>query len=101
MIPGIEVPSRRSLTGLVAKECESTMSTVRERIRQSSDKITISCDIATTKGMKASFLGVAAHYWCDQSNSFEVAALECVDIEGRHTGVEIASLLKKFCMMLI
>uniref|UniRef100_A0A915EKI4 Uncharacterized protein n=1 Tax=Ditylenchus dipsaci TaxID=166011 RepID=A0A915EKI4_9BILA len=49
MIPGFEVLSRCSLADLVAKECESTMSTVRERIRQSSAEISTFCDIATTK----------------------------------------------------
>uniref|UniRef100_A0A915EH57 Uncharacterized protein n=1 Tax=Ditylenchus dipsaci TaxID=166011 RepID=A0A915EH57_9BILA len=90
MIPGFQVPTRRALAGMINRQCEKTMNDIRERVRKSPAKISISADIATTKGMRRSYLGVAVHFFCDESKSLRVAALDMVEMEERHTGPAIA-----------
>uniref|UniRef100_A0A915D116 Transposase n=1 Tax=Ditylenchus dipsaci TaxID=166011 RepID=A0A915D116_9BILA len=53
----------------------------------------ISADIATTKGLRQSFLGIAVHYWCGDCSTFKVAGLDLVEMEGRHSAHNIAKLL--------
>uniref|UniRef100_A0A915E8D3 Transposase n=1 Tax=Ditylenchus dipsaci TaxID=166011 RepID=A0A915E8D3_9BILA len=74
-------------------EFAQVMSRVYESVQASSGMISISADIATTKGLRQSFLGIAVHYWCDDCNTFKVAGLDLVEIEGRHSAYNIAKLL--------
>uniref|UniRef100_A0A915EAI7 Uncharacterized protein n=1 Tax=Ditylenchus dipsaci TaxID=166011 RepID=A0A915EAI7_9BILA len=68
-------------------EFTEVMSRVYESVQASSGVFSISADIATTKGLRQSFLGIAVHYWCDNCSAFKVAGLDLVEMEGRHSAL--------------
>lgn len=66
-------------------ELDSVLGKLR-KLLASDGLISLSTDIATTKGMRMSFLGVVVHSWKQKS-----IALDIKELHRRHTGEYIAS----------
>uniref|UniRef100_A0A915E854 Lysozyme n=1 Tax=Ditylenchus dipsaci TaxID=166011 RepID=A0A915E854_9BILA len=85
LIPGFKPPGSTALRRRIGigTEFAQVMSRVYESVQASSGIFSISADIATTKGLRQSFIGIAVHYWCDDCSTFKVADL--VEMEGMHS----------------
>jgi hypothetical protein len=77
------VKRRDALRRDILAEATALQSKVISTINQSPSTITVSIDIATTRSMRESYLGMVAHFW--DGNSFRTLGLDLVTLKQRHT----------------
>jgi len=96
----MKVPDRRQLGQQMDKELRELQDTIGTYLLSSKYKCSFGVDIATTKGMMLSFLGISAHVWSANGKRIHVFGLDLVELQERHSAAYVhktfTETLKKF-----
>jgi hypothetical protein len=65
------------------------MESMKEEAVANQCNCSIALDIATTKGMLSSFLGIVFHFWSSTKNKMIVYSPDMIEIDSAHTGDNI------------
>ncbi|XP_049333290.1 E3 SUMO-protein ligase ZBED1-like [Astyanax mexicanus] len=91
--PGYTLPSRTHFTKLMEAKYEATLGKVKESLKSTKNKISLTADAWTSVATEA-YLGITCHFISDEweLNSF---CLTTLPLEERHTGSNIAAWIEQ------
>lgn len=91
---GYKIPCRQTLAKRLVDMRETQNQVLLDDILSSPFQCSLTIDIATTRSMRQSYLGITCTY-INKDAELITAAINLSILEGRHTGLEIRSLLQR------
>lgn len=85
------VPDQRQLKAQMDTELDSLHHAIRDYLSTSEYKFALGVNIASTKGLLLSFLGISAHVFAKNGTCIRTFGLEMLVLKQRHTGPYIHS----------
>lgn len=93
-IPSLKVPSGRKLKAELDVQLKKSITRISERYLTGKQSFSLSLDIATTRGMKNSYLGLVVTFF-DDADRLQRFALDLRKLTGKHDATSIINETEK------